>query len=82
MRATASSIAIKKAKLPRKRKKACIKAMGREWYYLQIRLHETCVKNGTCVEKVCKFWNNDSLKPRIFMVGGSPVMIKVATRFW
>ena len=40
------------------------------------------VKNGTCTERVCKFWKNDSIKARPFIVGGQPRMIPVATRFW
>ena len=79
---TGTNIEFKRAKLPRKRKKAAIKAQGRKWYFDTIRLHEICVKNGTCTERVCKFWKTDSITARPFIVGGQPRMIPVATRFW
>lgn len=72
---------IKRAKLPRKRKKAAIKAQGRKWYYDTIKLHNILAKKGQA-EKVCKFWRNDSIKPRTYMVQGTPRLIPVATRFW
>ena len=70
-----------KAKLPRKRKKAAIKAQGRAWYYGTIELYKTCVKNGHA-EPVCKFWDNSSLKPHVVIVQGQPRLINMATRFW
>lgn len=72
---------IKRAKLPRKRKKAAIKAQGRKWYYDTIKLHNILAEKGQA-EKVCKFWRNDSIKPRAYMVQGTPRLIPVATRFW
>lgn len=76
-----SSTSIKKPKLPRKRKKAAIKAQGRKWYYDTIKLHYILAEKGQA-EKVCKFWRNDSIKPRTYMVQGAPRLIPVATRFW
>lgn len=72
---------IKRAKLPRKRKKAAIKAQGRKWYYDTIKLHNILAEKGQA-EKVCKFWRNDSIKSRTYMVQGTPRLIPVATRFW
>lgn len=70
-----------KAKLPRKRKKAAIKAQGRKWYYDTIRLHEIMASKGMA-ERVCKFWKNDSLKPQPRIVQGQVRLIPMATRFW
>ncbi len=76
-----STVGVKKAKLPRKRKKAAIKAQGRKWYYDTIRLHNIMAAKGQA-EPICKFWRNDSLKPKPYMIGGQPRLIPVATRFW
>lgn len=70
-----------KPKLPRKRKKAAIKAQGRQWYYGTIKLYKVCVAKGNA-EPVCKFWDNSSLQPRVIMVQGAPRVIQMATRFW
>lgn len=77
-----NNVEFKRAKLPRKRKKAAIKAQGRKWYCDTIKLHNICVEQGTCMEKVCKFWKNDSLKPKPFIVQGQPRLIPVATKYW
>lgn len=70
-----------KAKLPRKRKKAAIKAQGRKWYHDTILLFKRTY--GTPVgEKKCKFWKNDSLKTNVLMIHGRPFPVKVATKFW
>ena len=75
--------AYKKAKLPRKRKKAAINAQGRKWYKDTITLFYVMAKNGTGNEKVCKFWVNDSIKPHAIISGnGSPTLIPMATKFW
>lgn len=79
---TKTNMEYKRAKLPRKRKKACIKAMGRAWYYNQIKLFDAMVRNGVCNERVCKFWKNDSVTHRPILVGGQPRMVPIATRFW
>ena len=70
-----------KAKLPRKRKKAAIKAQGRKWYYDTITLFYRTY--GTPYgEKKCKFWRNDSIKTNVLIAHGQPFLIKEATRFW
>ena len=70
-----------KAKLPRKRKKAAIKAQGRSWYHGTIKLYNVCAEKGQA-EPVCKFWDNSSLKPKAIMVQGAPRVIMMATKFW
>jgi hypothetical protein len=49
-----------KAKLPRKRKKAAIKAQGRKWYHNTIKFFYICQKNPFLVERepICRFWVN------------------------
>ena len=70
-----------KAKLPRKRKKAAIKAQGRKWYYDTITLFYRTY--GTRYgEKRCKFWDNSSIKTDILYAGGQVVPVRRATRFW
>ena len=50
---------LKKAKLPRKRKKRAIKAQGRVWYINNIKLHRITQKcSPEICEKICKFWVN------------------------
>lgn len=71
----------KPAKLPRKRKKAAIKAQGRKWYFDTIKLHNIMVSKGNA-EPVCKFWVNASIKPHAFVIQGQPRLIPMATRFW
>lgn len=71
----------KRAKLPRKRKKAAIRAQGRKWYYDTIRFHNILAARGEA-EPICKFWKNDSIKPRTFIIGGAPRLIPMATKFW
>lgn len=72
-----------KAKLPRKRKKAAIKAQGRQWYYATIKLHTVSQKSGLFVEPVCKFWKHayNNAIPAL-MKDGSPILIPQPTRFW
>lgn len=74
----------KKPKLPRKRKKAAIKAQGRKWYYDTIRLHKICMSRPEIeCEPVCKFWVNASIqKIPATLPDGSPYFIPKATRFW
>lgn len=71
----------KRAKLPRKRKKAAIKAQGRKWYFDTIKLHKIMSGKGMA-EPVCKFWVNDSIKPKPVMVQGQPRLIPMATKYW
>lgn len=81
MNKTVSSTSGKKAKLPRKRKKAAIKAQGRKWYHDTIKFHKILLKKGEA-EPICKFWDNSSIKPKPFIVGGQVRLIPTATRFW
>lgn len=71
-----------KPKLPRKRKKAAIKAQGRKWYFDTIRLHKITSEMGICDESVCKFWDNKSLVRDIQVVNNNPIPIHYPTRFW
>lgn len=66
-----------KPKLPRKRKKACIKAQGRKSYYDTIRLAQI---TG---ESPCKFWVNSSLLTKIQSTdNGELFPVLTPTRFW
>lgn len=71
-----------KAKLPRKRKKAAIKAQGRKWYYDTIKLFYICQNHPQLAEKRCRFWVNSSIKPHVKLVNGVPMIVNEATRFW
>lgn len=77
-----SCIGIKKAKLPRKRKKAAIKAQGRKWYYDTIRLYYIVQRSGKFYEPVCKFWVNSSVVQTMCEAGGKLMPILKPTRFW
>lgn len=71
-----------KAKLPRKRKKAAIKAQGRKWYHDTIKLFYATygTKFG---EAKCKFWVNSSIRPVAKMLpNGQPFLVQEASRFW
>lgn len=65
-----------KPKLPRKRKKACIKEQGRNSYRNTIRLAEV---TG---EYPCKFWVNSSVKLMPCELNGTIAMIPTPTRYW
>lgn len=69
---------LKKAKLPRKRKKQAIKSQGRKWYYDTVKLYYLMHRSGKCNERECKFWVNSSLVPTVVGMG----LIDVATRYW
>lgn len=71
---------LKKAKLPRKRKKQAIKSQGRKWYYDTIKLYNIYIayQIWQCNERECKFWVNSSLVPTVVGMG----LINVATRYW
>ena len=71
-----------KAKLPRKRKKAAIKAQGRKWYHDTIKLFNICQKIPRLREKRCKFWVNSSVGVSFDMVKGIPLLTNEATKFW
>lgn len=68
---------IKKPKLPRKRKKACIKAQGRMSYLSTVHLAKV---EG---ESPCKFWVNSSVRNvPVQLSNGNVVMMPMPTRFW
>lgn len=71
----------KRAKLPRKRKKAAIKAQGRKWYYDTIKLHNILRRKGMA-EPICKFWVNASVEPKTIFAQGQPRLVPMATKFW
>lgn len=66
----------RKPKLPRKRKKACIKAQGRQSYYSTIQL---ALAEG---DNNCKFWVNSSVKNVPTQFGDIMVPIPTPTKFW
>lgn len=73
----------KQPKLPRKRKKAAIKAQGRDWYQKTIQLYKVTQKNGRFYEPVCKFWVNDAVK--LVPCGrkdGKLLVAPMPTRYW
>lgn len=72
-----------KPKLPRKRKKAAIKAQGRDWYYQTIKLWYASQDNPLLYEPRCKFWVNESVKPvPMVFPTGAVYMQFVPTRCW
>lgn len=66
----------RKPKLPRKRKKACIKAQGRESYYSTVRL--ALADN----DDNCKFWVNSTVRNVSTLVCGVSVPMPTPTRYW
>lgn len=72
----------KKPKLPRKRKKAAIKAQGRDWYRSTIQLYKITQRYGRFYEPVCKFWVNTSVKGMPVVHGDDVMFVPVATRYW
>lgn len=65
-----------KPKLPRKRKKACIKAQGRRSYLHTIYLAK--LDN----EYPCKFWVNSKVVTLTQLIGGVAVPIPTPTQYW
>lgn len=65
-----------KAKLPRKRKKACIKAQGRKSYYDTINLAKV---TG---EYPCKFWVNSSVVNQVVTIGSQVAVLPHPTKYW
>lgn len=53
---------VPKAKLPRRRKKAAIRAQGRDWYHATIRFFYISRQNPLIAEKRCTFWKHDSMR--------------------
>ena len=65
-----------KPKLPRKRKKACIKCQGRKLYLNTIKLAKI---TG---EYPCKFWVNSSVVYSHSLIDGKIIPSITATKFW
>lgn len=65
-----------KPKLPRKRKKACIKAQGRKSYYSTIHLAKIDH------EYPCKFWVNSKVINQPQLIGGTVGLIPTPTQYW
>lgn len=65
-----------KPKLPRKRKKACIKVQGRASYYSTINLAR--IDN----ECPCKFWVNSTVVMKPQMVNGTVIVIPTPQKYW
>ena len=68
---------IKRARLPRKRKKKAIKAQGRAWYNATITLFYI-----TGDEPICKFWVNDSVSNKVVVNGGKVNVLPTPTKYW
>lgn len=66
----------RKPKLPRKRKKACIKAQGRNSYYSTVNLAKAEGDNN------CKFWVNSSIRVVPTDVNGMVVPMPTPTKYW
>lgn len=70
-----------KPKLPRKRKKAAVKAQGLKWYYDTMTLFYKTY--GTPYgEKRCKFWVNSSIRHVPVVINGNVMMVMRPARFW
>jgi len=72
----------KKPKLPRKRKKAAIKAQGRDWYRKTIQLYHTTQRHQRFWEPGCKFWVNASVRNMPVVCGSKAMLVPVAMRYW
>ena len=66
----------RKPKLPRKRKKACIKAQGRASYYSTVNLAKV---EG---EWPCKFWVNSTVEMKPVMINGTVALIPTPAQYW
>lgn len=66
----------RKPKLPRKRKKACIKAQGRASYYSTVNLAKV---EG---EWPCKFWVNSTVEIKPIMINGAVALIPTPAQYW
>lgn len=66
----------RKPKLPRKRKKACIKAQGRASYYSTVNLAKV---EG---EWPCKFWVNSTVEIKPVMINGAVALIPTPAQYW
>lgn len=65
-----------KPKLPRRRKKACIKEDGRRHY------HDTVFLAKATGESPCKFWKLSSVENEISIVGNHIIYIPTPKAFW
>lgn len=66
----------RKPKLPRKRKKACIKAQGRASYYSTVNLAKAEKDNN------CKFWVNSTVHYIPTLVNGQMIPLPTPTKYW
>lgn len=66
----------RKPKLPRKRKKACIKAQGRASYLSTVNMAKIDGDNN------CKFWVNSTVRFMPYVINGQAVMLLTPTRYW
>ena len=66
----------RKPKLPRKRKKACIKAQGRASYYSTVNLAKV---EG---QWPCKFWVNSTVEMKPVMINGTVALIPTPAQYW
>lgn len=72
-----------KPKLPRKIKKAAIKAQGRKWYRDTIKLWLATKDDPRFYEPKCRFWRNDSIRTEFVQFpDGSIYPHFVPTRYW
>lgn len=73
----------RKPKLPRKRKKAAIKAEGRRWYHNTIRLWKVSQDNPMLREPVCKFWVSAAVKVDCVVTqSGTVFPVYTPTKYW
>lgn len=66
----------RKPKLPRKRKKACIKAQGRASYYSIVNLAKAEGDNN------CKFWVNSTVRSVPTLINGQLIPLPTPTKYW
>ena len=66
----------RKRKLPRKRKKACIKAQGRVSYYSTVNMAKIDGDND------CKFWVNSTVRMMPTLINNQVVIIPTPGKYW
>ena len=66
----------RKPKLPRKRKKACIKAQGRVSYYSTVNMAKIDGDND------CKFWVNSTVRMMPTLINKQVVIIPTPGKYW
>lgn len=72
---------VKKAKLPRKRKKAAIKAQGAKWYRDAIKFYYI-VGNLEGQWPKARFWDYSSIQTTVKVIRGAPYTVKEPKRYW